>query len=163
MRMTCLPSSLEQAMPTSSLLMSLKRTNGFLSYLPSMMTMEMRLSQGQNHARSLLIPAWAGWSIHQNQSYLRSLIMKLLDLILLVFLQTRSRLHLRTQHSGSSMKDVSNSVLLKKHDLLLQMLIVCMRLLPATPYFLTPLPMMMDSMAMVAVKWCSFLLEQQAI
>ena len=127
------------------------------------MTMEKRLSQGQNPARSLLIPAWVGRSIHQNQFFLRSLITKLLDLTLLIFLQTLSRLHLRTQHSGSSMKDVSISVLLEKHNFLLQMLIACMRLLPATPCFLTPLPMMMDSTAMVAVKWCSFWLEQQAI
>jgi len=163
MKMTCLRSSLEQAMLTSSLLMNLERTNGFLNHLASVMTMEMRLSQGQNHARSLLIPAWAGWSIHQNPFYLRSLITKLLDLVLVVFLWTVSRPHLRTQHSGSSMKDVSVSMLLGKHDFLLQTLIICMRLLPVTPYFLTLLPMMMDSTAMVAVKWCSFLLEQQAI
>ena len=163
MQITCLSSSLEQAMLTSSLLMNLKRTNGVLNCLLFMMTMKKRLSQGLNPARSLLIPTWVGLLIHQNQFFLRSLIAKLFDLILLSFLQIVSRPHLRTQHSGSSMKGMSISVLLARHNSLLQMLIVCMRLLPVTPHFLTPLPMMTASMAMVAVRWCSFLLAQQAI
>ena len=134
----------------------------FLNHLRFLMTMEKRLSQGQNQGRNLLTLAWAGQSIHPSQSFLRSLIAKLLDLILLAHLLTVSKPHLKIQHSGSSMKDMNVSVLLENQDSLLQMLNISMCLWPVTLYFLSPLPTMMDSLDMVVVRWCNCLLEQQA-
>ena len=59
------------------------------------------------------------------------------------------------------MKEGNVFALFESHIALLQELRNSMKLWHVTPYFLTPLPMMMDSLDMVVVRWWNCLLEPQ--